>query len=117
MVLETDCLPLLGMITSCSTSDVAMLRWIAYIKSLNPEFQHIAGKDNPVADMLSRARYEDEEDMVVEGDDVGTKFYTTSYVQKYHSCFVSSLESFLEDKYEGEWPLLEYIDEARGLDQ
>ena len=34
--------------------------------------------------MLSRARYEDEEDMVVEGDDVGTKFYTTSYVQKDH---------------------------------
>ena len=38
VVVETDCLPLLGMISSCSTPDTAMLRWIAYIKSLNPEF-------------------------------------------------------------------------------
>ena len=40
---------------------------------MNPEFQHIAGKDNPVADMPSRDSYEDEEDMVVEGDIVGIK--------------------------------------------
>ena len=50
VLVETDCLPLLGMITSCTTLDIAMLRWIAYIKSLNPEFEHIAGKDNPVAE-------------------------------------------------------------------
>ena len=73
---------------------------------MNPKFQHIAGKDNPIANMLSRANYEDEEDMVVEGDNVGTKFYTTSYVQKDQCCFVSSLESFLEDMYEGEWQLI-----------
>ena len=53
VVVETDCLPLLGMIASCSTPDLAMLRWIAYIKSMNPEFKHIAGRDNAVADMLS----------------------------------------------------------------
>ncbi|MCO5552987.1 hypothetical protein L7F22_006507 [Adiantum nelumboides] len=47
-----------------------MLGWIAYIKSLNPKFKHIAGKDNPVADMLSRARYEDEEGLIDESDDV-----------------------------------------------
>ena len=35
----------------------AMLRWIAYVKSLNPEVRHISGKDNAVADMLSRARF------------------------------------------------------------
>ncbi len=57
VVLETDCLPLLGMITNCSSPDIAMLRWIAYIKSLNPILMHIAGKENSVADMLSRARY------------------------------------------------------------
>jgi len=57
MVLETDCLPLLGMITNCDTPDIAMLRWIAFIRMFNPELKHIAGKDNPVADMLSRARY------------------------------------------------------------
>ena len=38
VIVETDCLPLLGMISSCSTLDIAMLHWIAYIKSLNPEF-------------------------------------------------------------------------------
>ena len=38
VIVETDCLPLLGMISSCSTPDIAMLCWIAYIKSLNLEF-------------------------------------------------------------------------------
>ena len=38
MIVETDCLPLLGMISSFSTPDIAMLHWIDYIKSLNPEF-------------------------------------------------------------------------------
>ena len=64
VVLETDCLPLLGMIANCSSPDIAMLRWIAYIKSLNPVLVHIAGKTNCVADMLSRARYFNEEEML-----------------------------------------------------
>ena len=64
VVLETDCLPLLGMISNCNSPDIAMLRWIAYIKSLNPVLKHITGKMNPVADMLSRARYFDEEKMM-----------------------------------------------------
>jgi hypothetical protein len=63
VVLETDCLPLLGMIANCSIPDIAMLRWIAYIKSLNPILVHIIGKKNSVADMLSRARYVHEEEM------------------------------------------------------
>ncbi|KAL3696746.1 hypothetical protein R1sor_010822 [Riccia sorocarpa] len=63
VVLETDCLPLLGMIANCNTPDITMLRWIAYIRSMNPELRHIAGKKNVVADMLSRARYADEEEM------------------------------------------------------
>jgi hypothetical protein len=37
VVIETDCLPILGMLSGCTTPDLAMLRWIAYIKSLNPE--------------------------------------------------------------------------------
>ena len=48
-----------------------MLRWIAYIKSLNPDIRHISGKDNAMADMLSRARYEDEDGMVLEDEEVG----------------------------------------------
>ncbi len=54
-----------------------MLRWIAYIKSMDPEFKHIAGKNNPVANMLSCAKYEGEEEMIDEAEDVGTNFYST----------------------------------------
>ena len=36
VVIETDCLPILGMMRCCTIPDVAMLRWIAYVKSLNP---------------------------------------------------------------------------------
>jgi hypothetical protein len=54
VIIETDCLPLLGMMRCCMILDVAMLRWIAYIKSLNLEVRHISGKDNAVANMLSR---------------------------------------------------------------
>jgi hypothetical protein len=64
VVLETDCLPLISMIASCTTPDIAMLRWIAFIRSLNPELRHIARKENTMADMLSRARYEGEEEML-----------------------------------------------------
>jgi hypothetical protein len=63
VVLETDCLPLLGIIANCSIPDIAMLRWIAYINSLNPVLVHIIGKKNSVADMLSRAMYVHEEEM------------------------------------------------------
>jgi hypothetical protein len=59
VVIETDCLPILGMVSGCATPDLAMLRWIAYIKSLNPEIRHISGKYNATDDMLSRARYDD----------------------------------------------------------
>ena len=68
VVLETDSLPLLGMISNCNSSDIAMLRWIAYTKSLNPVLKHITGKMNPVADMLSEARYFDEEKMMAHGE-------------------------------------------------
>ncbi|KAL3676828.1 hypothetical protein R1sor_026776 [Riccia sorocarpa] len=73
VVVETDCLPLLGMITNCSTPDVTMLNWIAYIKSLNPEFKHIVGKENVVADMLSRVRYDGEDEMIEDDDDLVSK--------------------------------------------
>ena len=37
VIMDTDSLPILGMVSGCATPDLAMLRWIAYIKSLNPE--------------------------------------------------------------------------------
>ena len=106
VVVEIDCLPLFGMITSCSTLDIAMLRWIVYSKSLNPEFKHIAGKDNTVANMLSRARYEDESQMIDEGNDVGSKFYSISHVKSNYVCMSNPLELFLTEFYEGEWLLI-----------
>ena len=62
--IETDCLQILGMVSGCTTPDLAMLRWIAYIKSLNLEIWHISGKDNAMADILSRAQFDNEEGMV-----------------------------------------------------
>ena len=46
VIIERFCLPILGMISGYATPDLAMLRWISYIKSLNPEIRHIAGKNN-----------------------------------------------------------------------
>jgi hypothetical protein len=57
VIIKTDCLPILGMIFGGNTPDIAMLRWIVYVKSLDPEIRHVVGKHNVVADMLSRARY------------------------------------------------------------
>ncbi|GGS27705.1 hypothetical protein GCM10010252_77790 [Streptomyces aureoverticillatus] len=95
VVIETDCLLLFGMIINCSMSDIIMLRWIVYIKSLNPEFKHITGKDNLVADMLSRARYEREDEMVEDIDDVGLKFYLMLNLNREDKLF-------FEEFYEGE---------------
>ena len=63
-----------------TTPDLAMLRWIAYIKSLDPEIRHISGKDNAMADMLSRARFDDEGGMVSEDEEVGVDFFKAAYV-------------------------------------
>jgi hypothetical protein len=63
VVLEIKCLPLLGMIANCSIPDIAILRWIIYIKSINPVLVHIIGKKNSVAYMLSRTRYVREKEM------------------------------------------------------
>jgi hypothetical protein len=63
MVLETDFLSLLCMIVNCSISDITMLRWIAYNKSLNYVLVHITSKKNSVTDMLSRSKYVYEEEM------------------------------------------------------
>ena len=38
VVIETDCLLILGMMRCCTIPDVAMLRWIAYVKSLTRRY-------------------------------------------------------------------------------
>ena len=80
MIIETDYLPILGMVSKCATLDLAMLRWITYITSLNPKIRHISGKDNAMANMLSRTRFEDKGGMVSEDKEVGVDFFESAYV-------------------------------------
>ena len=101
VIIETDCLPILGMISGCATPDLAMLRWIAYIKSLNPEIRHIGGKENAMADMLSRARFKNESDMVSEDEDVALDFFKTARLSA-DDKDTQTLHAFNKDEYEGE---------------
>ena len=105
VIIETDCLPILGMISGCATPDLAMLRWIGYIKSLNPEILHIAGKKNAMADMLSRARFENEGEMVSEDEDVALDFFKMARLSA-EDKETLNLHAFNEDEYEGEWLLI-----------
>ena len=105
MIIETDCLPILGMVSGCATPDLAMLRWIAYIKSLNPDIRHISGKDNAMADMLSRARYEDEDAMVSEDEEVGADFFKSARLETERRS-APPVNDFNEDGYSGEWLLI-----------
>ena len=73
-----------------------MLIWIAYVKSLNLEVRHISGKDNVMADMLSRARFE-EETMESEEEEVPEDYFTSENI--FQVCEIRELR---EEEYEGE---------------
>jgi hypothetical protein len=93
LVIETDCMPLIGFLNSPDLIDPTMVRWIAYLKLFNPEFRHIKGKENVVSDGLSRKREEepttsDEED-ILEGE-LGFNLST------------------IHDEYTGDWSDLVY---------
>lgn len=104
MVVETDCLHILGMIASYYfTLDIAVFRWIAFIKSFNPKFQRIVEINNLVVDMLSKIRYDGEEKMTNKNEDVGSKCYFASMVKNLILYFSTSLESFVKGLYEDEW--------------
>ena len=70
--------------------------WIAYVKSLNPEVRHISGKDNAVADMLSRARFGDD---ITESDN---EEVSEDYFASEHICRGKVIKEFREEEYEGE---------------
>ena len=73
-----------------------MLRWIAYVKSLNPDIRHIYEKDTTVADMLSGARF---------GDDIAefeNEEVSKNYFASEHICRVNVIREFREEEYEGE---------------
>jgi hypothetical protein len=90
------------MVSGCATPDPAMLRCIAYIKSLNSEIRHISGKDNAMADMLSRARFDDESSMVSEDQDVGVDVFETAHLAMERGGTLA-LNEFDESEYDGEW--------------
>jgi hypothetical protein len=100
VMIETDCLPILGMVSGCVTPDLAMRRWIAYVKSLNPEIRHISGKDNAMADMLSRARYDDEHGMVSKDEEVGVDFFEAAHLATERAS-TPTLNEFDESEYDG----------------
>jgi hypothetical protein len=59
--------------------NIAMLQWIAYIKSLNPDIQHISGQQNNVADMFSRARCEGNYEEGSDDEEVLDDFFSFDY--------------------------------------
>jgi len=103
IVVGIDYWPLLGMIASCSTLDLAMLGWIAYIKSMDLEFKYIVGKDNLVANMLLCANMKMKERIIDREEDVGTNFYSTSLTRRKGLCLSTPLEPFTKESYKGEW--------------
>ena len=88
-------------VSGCATPDLAMIRWIAYIKSLNLEIRHISGKDNTTADMLSRARFDDKEDMISEDEEIGVDFFETTYITTRKES-TPALNKFDKRKYDRE---------------
>jgi hypothetical protein len=79
-----------------------MLRWIAYIKSLNPVLVHIIGKKNSMADMLLKARYEYEEEMETHEVDEDNEDDDYGYVLATSSANIDGETlPFKADQYEG----------------
>jgi hypothetical protein len=64
LIIETDCLPLLGLIKKPDPIDPTITRWVTFIRLFNPEFRHISGSKNKVADALSRRPHADQEQSV-----------------------------------------------------
>ena len=73
-----------------------MLRWIAYIKSLNPDIRHISGKDNAMVDMLLKAQFEDRA-VESEEEEAPEDYFTSENVFR-----VCGICEYLEEEYEGE---------------
>ena len=53
-MLEVDATPLVGIINNPDLPDVAMARWVAFIRTFAPTIRTIEGKKNVVPDALSR---------------------------------------------------------------
>ena len=54
-----------------------------------------------MADMLSRARFDDEDGMLTEDEEVGMDFFESAYLTRAGSA--PTLNEFPEGEYDGEW--------------
>jgi hypothetical protein len=72
LINETDRLPLIGFLNSPDLIDPTIVRWIAFIKLFNPEIRHVKGKENVLADALSRKK--DHEELPEEEDQLVLSF-------------------------------------------
>lgn len=101
IVAEKDYLSLLGIFANFYTSDNAMLRWTDFIKSLNPQFSHIAQRDNPIANTLSRTMFEGKEKTILANHKAGLKFFILSNLHEKIGSQVHVFDIFPDDMYEG----------------
>lgn len=94
---------LLEILINCITLAIAILKWIAYIKTLNLILIHIIGKENLVGDMLSRARYIFEEEMMTHerSEDQEEKSYNFFFFTFDRINFSDKIQNFYEGLYEG----------------
>jgi hypothetical protein len=60
-VIESDCLPAIQMIRKLDLVDPTLTRWVTFIQLYCPELKHVPGKENVVADELSRRPHESNE--------------------------------------------------------
>lgn len=68
MILETNYLPLLGIVSNYSILNIIILRWITYIQILNLILEYIIEKNNLIENILFKARYIGEEEMMTYKD-------------------------------------------------
>ena len=70
-----------------------MLRWIEYIKPLDPDIRQISRKDNVMENMMSRAQFEEE---TMESE-VPEDYFASENIFR-----VCGVHEFCEEEYEGE---------------
>ena len=117
VIIKMECLPILGMVSGSAIPELAMLRWIAYIKSLNPEIWHISRKDHAMTDMLSRAQFDDEDGMVSEDEEVAMHFFESARmsVERWST---PTLNEFNESEYHGKWfQIGMFLSAGHGMDE
>ena len=90
------------MISNCQTTDITMLMWMAYMKSLNLDIRHIVRTENTVVDMPSRARFKNKNEMKLFDEEDDNLDFFSSNSELTCSCGVEVCATFFGSEYEGE---------------